>query len=68
MPVVQTSDEDADALIAAAKEGTEAIRRGEYTTVSNAENHDTLWQRVWARATALANDVPVTLPKTTAPS
>jgi predicted DNA-binding protein len=58
-------DDDADALIAAAKEGTEAIRRGEYSTISNTEDQAALWQRVWSRAAALADDVHAAGPDAT---
>jgi|HubBroStandDraft_1064217.scaffolds.fasta_scaffold34943_3 hypothetical protein len=68
MPVVQISDGDADALIAVAKEGTEAIRRGDYLTISNTEDQDPLWQRIWSRAAALVNDIHATPPWTIASS
>jgi hypothetical protein len=68
MPVVQISGCDADALIAVAKEGTEAIRRCEYLTISNTEGRDALWQRIWSRTAVLANDIRATPPWTTASS
>ena len=42
-------------IIAAANEGIEAIRRGEYVTIPNAKDQEAFRQRVWSRAMALAD-------------
>jgi len=48
--------DDTDVLIAAANEGIEAIRRGQYVTISGPEDRDAFWQRVWSRTLVLAED------------
>ena len=53
----ETLDDDADALIAAANEGIEAIRRGAYVSISGPEEQSAYWRRVWARSLALADEM-----------
>ena len=49
--------DDEEAAIAAAKEGIEAIERGEYVTIATQADRDALSQRVWARALELAEQM-----------
>jgi Arc/MetJ-type ribon-helix-helix transcriptional regulator len=44
------------AMIAAANEGIEAIRRGECVTISSSKDQEAFHQRVWSRAMALADE------------
>jgi Arc/MetJ-type ribon-helix-helix transcriptional regulator len=44
-------------MVAAANEGIEAIRRGDYTTISNREDQEAFGQRVWSRAMAVADSM-----------
>ena len=43
-----------DNVIAAAEEGLEAIRRGQYTTVANPADASAFWDGVWADAKKIA--------------
>jgi Arc/MetJ-type ribon-helix-helix transcriptional regulator len=43
--------------VAAANEGIEAIRRGDYITISSPEDQDAFRQRFWSRAVALADEM-----------
>jgi Arc/MetJ-type ribon-helix-helix transcriptional regulator len=47
-------EDDQHAVAAAAEEGREAIRRGEYTTVANQADAAVFWDCVWADATRIA--------------
>lgn len=44
-------------LVAAANEGIEAIRRGDYITISSPEDEAAFRQRVWSQAMALADEM-----------
>ena len=44
-------------LVAAANEGIEAIRRGDYITISSPEDEATLRQRLWSRSMVLADEM-----------
>jgi Arc/MetJ-type ribon-helix-helix transcriptional regulator len=41
-------EDDEDELIAAAQEGLDAIRRGDYTTISSPADAVAFWERLWA--------------------
>lgn len=45
---------DDGALLAAAQEGIEASRRGDYVTVSSPEEQESVWSSIWTRAMELA--------------
>jgi len=52
----EIADND-DALLAAAQEGIEASRRGDFVTISTPEEQEAVWKRIWARAMELGDDM-----------
>jgi Arc/MetJ-type ribon-helix-helix transcriptional regulator len=49
--------DDEDEIVAAAKQGIEAIERGDYVTISGPDDPEALRERMWARAMILAEQM-----------
>ncbi|HEY1931310.1 MAG TPA: hypothetical protein VGG99_04800 [Acetobacteraceae bacterium] len=60
-------EDDEDELIAAAAEGMAAIERGDYVTISSAEDVEALRERVWNRAMILAEEMRANRPRSSTP-